>query len=483
MTISYIIATFIIGIYVARRNTTVQELLIAKRNIPFILIAPLCAAELLGGSGTVGSTTEAMSMGLSTIWSTIGLSLGCICFVIFFSRFYRALSVTRGVISMPEAYQIRFDKKTRMAMLIILSFSYSILFALQPISAASILAPMFGIEINTVIYISGAIFICVAVVGGIKGISWMNIVHIFFIIFGMLIVALLSVDKAGGMDAIASRVPPEFLTLNQPSSLSVVLWVLGGTLSQMASAVMLSICLGGRELRKTQIGTVLGALILIPFSFLPALIGISAHVTMPDIVVKTALFEMANSISPLVSGLASMAVVAAIFSTAPALLLVVTATMTQDFYKGLINPKANEKQALWFARISTIVIGIVVTVLSTRLQSVFKSTVAAMQIRAVGGFVLLIGIFWPRVNGTAAFWAILGGGVLAAVWYFIGNPFGIEPLLPAVLFSIAVIVPLSLLSKDRIAPGYSECKNALEEFNSMEATKGRYSTVIPIEQR
>ncbi len=52
----------------------------------------------------------------------------------------------------------------------------------------------------------------------------------------------------------------------------------------------------------------------------------------------------------------------------------------------------------------------------------------AFQIRSVVGVVLLAALAWPRVNNRAAFWSMMGGGIVAAGWFFAGNPFGIAPL-------------------------------------------------------
>ncbi|HZK44347.1 MAG TPA: sodium:solute symporter family protein [Syntrophomonadaceae bacterium] len=464
---AYLLLTLGIGVYMARTNKTVQDMFIAKSGLPILLIIPLVFGEVLGGTGTVGGCAQASSGGLSAAWATWGIGLGLVAYVLFFSKFFRVTGATRGVMSLAEGYELLFDRRAKVVMLLIVAIVYGILFALQPVAAAAILAPMFGIDHRLMLVIVGVLFIIIATAGGLKGVAWVNVIHSFVMYLGLLIVAWMAVSVAGGINAVKIAAPSHYFSLVSPSVGTVVIWLLAATLSQMNSALMVSVTLGGKTLRVANRGMVFAAALLIPFALLPAIIGVVAHVVIPGVPPHDALYVLSASMSPWLGGLASMAVIAAIFSSGPALLLVVSTTLTQDLFKGFIKPNASEKETVIFARLATVVVGFLAIYLASKTTSIFSSMLGAFQIRAIAGVVLLLGLKWSRVNADAAFWSILFGGGVAAVWFFSGSPFGIQPLLPALLIGLVILVTITLMSREPISEGCALYQELLEKYNNI----------------
>ncbi len=465
---AYLAITIGIGFYMLRNNKTVQDMFIAKSGLPLLLVIPLVFGEVLGGAGTVGNCAEATRMGMSAVWATWGLALGCIAYALLFSKFFRVAGATKGIMSLAEGYEIIFDKRTKVVMLIIVALVYSILFALQPVAATAILAPMFGVDKGTMLAIVGILFIILAVSGGLKGLAWVNVIHSFVMYLGMLIVAVAAVSLVGGIGAVKLAAPSEYFSFFNPSVLTVIIWITGTILSQMNSALMVNVTLGGKTLQAANRGIIIASILLLPFALFPAIIGIVAHVAMPGIAANDALYVLSESISPWLGGLASMAVIAAIFSTAPALLLVVGTTLTQDLFKSFIKPNASDKETIFFARVCIVVVGLLAVYFGSKTSSIFSSMLGAFQIRSIAGLVLLFALLWPRVDARAGFWSILSGGSVAAFWFFTGKPGGIEPLIPAALVGISVLLILTFLSKEPISQGYATYQEMLAEYNYRE---------------
>ena len=53
-------------------------------------------------------------------------------------------------------------------------------------------------------------------------------------------------------------------------------------------------------------------------------------------------------------------------------------------------------------------------------------------------------VLWRRLHATAAFWAIITGGGVVAIWVLADSPFGIEPLWPGVGMVLLTIIITSL---------------------------------------
>lgn len=120
-----------------------------------------------------------------------------------------------------------------------------------------------------------------------------------------------------------------------------------------------------------------------------------------------------------------------------------------------------------------VVLGIASTWLGLNASSILGQLYAAFQIRSVVGIVLLVAMVWPRVSSAAAFWSMLGGGAIAAIWHFAGNPWGVEPLWPACGFTIAVLAVMTLASKERVSEGYLRYRAARDELAKAEGRAAR----------
>ena len=207
------------------------------------------------------------------------------------------------------------------------------------------------------------------------------------------------------------------------------------------------------------------ALAVVPYAVLPALIGMAAKVAYPGMSPAIALFGMANAMGPVMGALASIAVIAAIFSTAPSLLLIVSTTVTRDLYVGLINPEATDRQQLVMSRTIVVIIGVVGTIIGLNAASILNTALGAFQMRAFAGLVLAIALFWPRVTKEAAFYSLTVGSLLAAIWFVAGNPFGVQPLWPSIVVGLLILCVITMHSTESVSEGYRKYREALQEYD------------------
>ena len=467
--IAYVVITMLLALIVARQNKTSSDLLTANGSLGVSLIIPLMLSEAIGGSGTVGSASEAMAtIGMAGVWTVWGVAIGFMAYRFLFGKFYRTLYLTRRVISIPGAYELRFDKKTKVMMLIVVSIVYICFFALQPVAAAAVLAPMLGVSRNMMIMVLGVLFVVISALGGLKGIASMNKLHSFVLIVGLAVVAFASVRYAGGWGQIAAAVPEHYLSPFNPGWKKVLIWAASGLLAQLSSAFLTTIVSAGKSYRDVKIGIDVTSLLLAIFAFFPVIIGIVGRAVMPEADPATALYTVSASVNPIIGGLAVVGVLAAIFSTAPAFLLIVTTTFTNDLYKGFIKPKATDRELLLVSKIFTLVAGTIAVYMSTQVSSIFNQTMKITQIRAVAAVVLLVALVWPRVNGRSAFWSILCGGIVAVIWYFMPNPpITPDPLLPSVIVGVVVLVVVTLFNKEKVSEGYRVYAELTAEYEKM----------------
>ncbi len=148
------------------------------------------------------------------------------------------------------------------------------------------------------------------------------------------------------------------------------------------------------------------------------------------IVVYTA--QLGN-IHPLIVGLLAAGGVSAAFSTVSGLLVAGASAFSHDLYVKVINPSCSPEKQLRMARLATILMTIIVSLIALlKLALIGQLVAVAFSLAGCTIFPLfLLGIWWSGSNRKGATWGlIVGGGIsLIAITYFIAGKFNLA--LPA----------------------------------------------------
>ena len=161
-----------------------------------------------------------------------------------------------------------------------------------------------------------------------------------------------------------------------------------------------------------------------------------------------------NGVLPaLFAGVVLAGILAATMSTADSQLLAASSSVSQNFFKGILYKKADDKTVMWVARGTVIAIAVVGAVIAADpASSVFGIVSFAWAgFGAAFGPVVLFALFWKRSNLWGALAGMLTGGAMVFLWKFVIAKFGgvwaIYELLPAFVAACIAIVVVSLLTK------------------------------------
>jgi SSS family solute:Na+ symporter len=419
--------------------------------------------ECIAGASSIGAAQTSYNLGLSSVWTNWGQCLGIIVFVVTVSKLYRTAGYY-GNYSVPEAYQFRFgSQRCRVVVMAIVVIVYTILYALQPKAAAAILSPMLNVNVTVCAWVMAAVFVFQAL-SGLKGIAWMNVVHSSVLFIGCLVVMILSWNQTGGISAILETLDSSYLSITQPSLGTVVGNALGGLFAFVLSTSLVANVYGARSKHDANKGVLAGALVVFIFALFPAFIGVYGRIMYPEVSDTSKIFYIvADSFGPAIGAMASMCIIAAVFSTAPAFLLTVGTSLARDLYKGIINKNATPEQQLKFSKGAIVVLGFGSTYLGLNAASILSQVNSAFQIRAVAGLVLVMGALWKKVDEKSAFWSMLVGGIVAAGWYIAGSPFGIVPFWPGCGVALVMIVVMTLTNGYEISPDFAHYKELQDQ--------------------
>ena len=282
-------------------------------------------------------------------------------------------------------------------------------------------------------WIMGIIFIIQGLVG-LKGIAAMNVVHASVLYVGSVVVGILAWHNVGSLEVVRETLGANYLSVTQPSLGAVIGNAAGGMFAFILSTSLVANVYSAKSKKVANRGVILAAVLVIIFAFFPALIGVFGKIMYPDAEAATIFYTVADTFGPAVGALASMA----------------------------INKDATDKQQLRFSKIALVVFGLIATFLGIYARSILSQVNGAFQIRAVAGMVLIIGAYWKKVDKKSAFWAMLVGGLVAAVWHFAGQPFGIVPFWPGCGTGLIVLVVLTLCNGKKVSDDYALYKSRMD---------------------
>ncbi|MFW5644914.1 MAG: VC_2705 family sodium/solute symporter [Bacteroidota bacterium] len=145
------------------------------------------------------------------------------------------------------------------------------------------------------------------------------------------------------------------------------------------------------------------------------------------IVVYTA--QLGN-VHPLIVGFLAAGGVSAAFSTVSGLLVAGSSAFAHDLYVKVIHPTARPKSQLIAARLGTILMAVIVTLLALQNWALIGQLVAvAFSLAGCTIFPLfLLGIWWSGSNKQGAIAGLIAGGLVSviAITYFIAGKEGLE---------------------------------------------------------
>jgi cation/acetate symporter len=135
-----------------------------------------------------------------------------------------------------------------------------------------------------------------------------------------------------------------------------------------------------------------------------------------------------GDINPLIVGLLAAGGVSAAFSTVSGLLVAGASAFSHDLYVRVINPNASPKMQLTVARIGTVLMAAIVSIIAlAKLALIAQLVAVAFSLAGCTIFPLfLLGIWWSGSNRAGAKAGLIAGGVvsLIALTYFIAGKTG-----------------------------------------------------------
>lgn len=418
------------AIWAARRERhgeeTSTDYFLAGRDSGWFIIGASLFASNIGSEHLVGLAGTGAASGVAVAQFEILAALILLLLGWVFTPFY----LRSGVFTMPEFLERRYSSAARWYLGAISIVGYVLTKISVTIAAGGLVfEALMGIDFWT-----GALVVVVAtgiytVFGGLLAVLVTDMLQMFVLIGGSVVVAVIGLDAAGGWDGLVGTVGPGFMTLWKPSSDPDFPWtgiLLGASMLGIwywcTDQFIVQRVLAARNLSQARRGTVFaGFLKLLPL-FIFVIPGVIANALVQQGRLELAAADQAlptliGTLLPVgLRGLVVAGLLAALMSSLSSVFNSTSTLITWDVYKRL-RPHASEQRLVWVGRLSTgvlVVFGLawipLMELISGQLYQYLQSVQAyiAPPIAAV----FLLGLLWSRLNAAGALAALLTGFVL-----------------------------------------------------------------------
>jgi SSS family solute:Na+ symporter len=347
-------------------------------------------------------------------------------------------------ITIADVLEDSYNSKRIRAMFALLAFAGAIGIIAGQILAGGAIFSTFGVSPEVGGAITFLIIVVYCALSGLYGVMVTDAIQVIIGGFGVVLAAVLAVDKIGGIGKLAV-LPEQQLSLF-PADLATLIWlVVPTTLLGLISQPAYQRVHSSKDEKTAFRAPLIGAFVVMALAIFPVLIGMCARILWPDIEPSMAVPMLLQEVfPPVVAAIFIAAILAAVMSTADSVLLGCTANIVRDFYQQILRPAAGDNELLRVSTIATVAIGIGALSVTYIVPRIIDLFVISYSIQVCGGLIPVVGaLFWKGGTEQGA-WAsfVVGIGFIAlSALDVINLPYHyIVGLIPAFIVYVAVSV-------------------------------------------
>ncbi len=438
----YFMATVSIGLYCKTKSTSSGAF--HGTGLGVLMCVAAGTGEWLGGTSTTGISEYGYLIGISGAWYTIANGIGVIVLAIFFAKLYRSLDT----VTVPGILEKFIGVNARTVSCILLTFVMIAVGTAQLIAAGTLGAMVLKIDYTASVIILGIGFIIYTLSGGMIAVGYTNMMHLIAMYGGILLAIILVAGDIGGFEALKTSLPADpYFKMSGIGMPKVSSWIIASVLGACTAQAGIQPILAAKDEAVAKKAAVITAVVVAPFGFLTALLGMAAKVKFPELInAKLALPGLMMELHPVAGGIVLASIMAAILSTISPIILASGTMITKDIYQRILKPDAEDHQVLKVSRLTTGVSGLACMLLAIVLYGsarILDMVYFAYTLRGSLFVVLLFGMYWKRTSQPGAVGSMILTAAAGLFWVMYKAYFGhfpIHPMLTETYISIIVAV-------------------------------------------
>lgn len=507
---AYMIVMIIIGAMYAGKTKNSEDFFLGGRNLNGWVAALSAQASDMSGWLLMGLPGSIYAFGTGQAWIAVGLFIGTVCNWLFVSSRLRRYTIrANNSLTLPAYLENRFHDRKKI-LLIASSLVIVIFFLVYTASALTaggkLFTSVFGVDYKAALTIGAIVILVYTFLGGFMAVCVTDFIQGTLMLIGILCIPIIAYVLVGssnlvnvlGDTGVAGGVS-SFLNIMHDSGepvsavyiISQLAWGLGyfGMPHILVRFMAVS---NEKELRKSKVIAIIWVAVSLSFAVVIGIVGraylypvILGETT--DITAENVFIEMIKQIFTqdlnlaFIGGLFLCGILAAIMSTADSQLLVTASAVAEDLFKGVFKKDADDKTVLNVSRGTVVVVALLAYLIALNPDSSVMGLVsnAWAGFGAAFGPVILLSLYWNRVNLPGAIAGIVSGAATVLIWDYIpifhtgalndngkeiintlGVQTGLYSLAVGFIISMLLIIVVSLVTKE-------PSQEMLQEFKDM----------------
>jgi len=484
--ILYFVLILAIGLFFFFRakNGGEKEYFLGGRSMGPWVTAMSAQASDMSGWLLMGFPGSILAFGMGKVWIGIGLALGtALNWIIVARRLRRFSQASNDSITLPQYLTNRFATKNpilKIVCAVIFLISFTVYVASAFVAGQSVMVaviPWFVGKETLAMSIFALLILVYTFLGGYKAVCWTDFFQGLMMLIALLAVPIVmcmgesdsafTAAFANGVSAFESNP----FTASWQDIASGLAWGLG-YFGMPHIIVRFMGIQKPSQVKKASTVAIIWVVLTLGSAIAIAILGRTfllkdgsalAQMLLPDGKQQNIFIVLAQEIfPPVIAGLLLAAIVAAAMSTADSQLLVASSSFTSDLYKPLLRKnKASDKETLWVGRIVVLVVSAVAFWIASSGAS-WASNIMAMVENAWGLFgaafgpVVILSLFWRRMNYAGACAGIITGALVDIGWLLcftntitdaLITPTGVYEILPGFIAGALATILVSLATK------------------------------------
>ncbi len=455
-----------IGILSYRRHLTSTDFIIGNRSMGYWLTALAAHASDMSSWLFMGYPAVILTGGLFGMWSAVGLVLFMFLNWQLIAPKIRIATEQYNSLTFSSFFESRLADTSGMIRVftaIMSLFFYTIYISSGLVGLGLLLENLFNLEYSIGIFVGILIVIPYVFTGGYTTLAWIDLFQGIFLMCVIIFVPFYILPKVGGWAMISKAAQVHHLPLSLFPSFSAKTWleILGMTagwgLGYFGQPHIVTKFMGIRnvaEIAKSKLIGMTWMVLSLGAATIVGLVGIAYFnqgINDPEQV----FIEMVRDSFPsFFVGFILCAVLAATINAMSSQVLVLSSSITEDFYKRIFHKTASSRELLVVARFGVVAVALVAFFIAfNKISTIYSLVLYAWSgLGSSFGPLLLLSLYSKHVNKYGAWCGILSGGIVAGLWPFVNKLFSIAipSMLPGFTISFLLIVIVSRLTEHKI---------------------------------
>lgn len=507
---AYMSVMIVIGAKYAGKTKNSEDFFLGGRNLNGWVAALSAQASDMSGWLLMGLPGSVYAFGTGQAWIAVGLFIGTVCNWLFISSRLRRYTIrANNSLTLPAYLENRFHDKKRI-LLIASSIVIVIFFLVYTASALTaggkLFSSVFGVNYTAALTIGAAVILVYTFLGGFMAVCVTDFIQGTLMLVGVLCVPLLAYFMVGpenivgiiGESGVAGGASSFLNIMDDSGSKVSVIYIISqlawgfGYFGMPHILVRFMAVSNEKELKKSKVIAIVWVAISLGFAIIigivgraylyPTILGETTDISAENVFIEMIKQLFINDLNlAFIGGLFLCGILAAIMSTADSQLLVTASAVAEDLFKGIIKKDAKDKTVLNVSRATVVIVAVLAYIIALNPDS----SVMGLVSNAWAGFgsafgpVVLLSLYWNRVNLPGAIAGIVSGAATVLVWDYIplfhtgtlneagkeiintlGTQTGLYSLAIGFFISLLLIVVVSLVTKE-------PSEEMLKEFEDM----------------